>query len=108
MMRLIMTVSYLALRWVRVDAITEPFFVASTSTVQFPAIGGCPLPAYIWREATHGSSKEFFISGMFIEGIAGMMSVTVTRASLIGLPLASIRFAWNGLSSPPLSGSVSA
>ncbi len=28
---------------------------------------------------------------MFIEGIAGMMSVTVTRASAIGLPLASVR-----------------
>ena len=39
---------------------------------------------YLWWAAVHGNSKDFFISGMFIEGIAGMMRVTVTRASTIG------------------------
>jgi hypothetical protein len=69
---------------------TLPFLRASTNTVHVPDIGGCPLPTYIWRSATHVNSKELFISGMPIEGIAGMISVTVTLASAMGLPPASV------------------
>ena len=87
---------------------TAPFLRRFDQHVPRPAIGGCPLPTYICWAATHGSSKEFFISGMFIEGIAGITSVTVTRASVIGLPPASVNFTWNGLSSPAFNGSVSA
>ena len=69
---------------------TLPFLRASTSTVHDPDIGGLPLPTYIWRAADHDNSKELFISGMPIDGIAGMMNVTVTLASAMGLPPASV------------------
>src|ERR1035441_545575 len=45
-----------------------------------------------------------FISGMPIDGIAGMMNVTVTCASATGLPSAPVRLAWKTLSSPAFSG----
>src|SRR6266567_7319600 len=92
-MRLIIVPSYLALKRVRDEAMTPPFLRASTSTVHEPDMGTLPLPAYIWRFATHGNSKEFFISGIFIAGIAGITSVTVTCASAIGLPPGSVRLA---------------
>src|SRR6266852_4507837 len=103
-MRLIIVPSYRALKRVRDEAMTPPFLRASTSTVHEPDIGTLPLPAYIWRFATHGSSNVFFISGMFIAGIAGMTRVTVTWASEMGLPLASLRLAWNVLFSSPFIG----
>jgi hypothetical protein len=70
--------SYLALTCVCAEAITLPFFVASTRTFHVPGIGACPLPMNIWRAAAQGNSKELFISDIFIEGIAGMVNVTVT------------------------------
>ena len=72
-----------------------PFLRASTSTVHVPAIGAWPLPSYILLPAFHANSMELFISGIPIEGIAGMMSVTVTRASEMGLPSASVSVTWN-------------
>ena len=103
-MRLIMSSPNLALRWVRKDAITLPFLRASTVTFHVPDIGAWPLPTYIRLPAFHASSQELFISGMFIEGIAGMISVTVTRASAIGLPAASVSVTRNWLSSPAFMG----
>src|SRR3974377_28449 len=98
MIRLIIVGSYFALTRVRADAITAPSLRASASAFQEPAMGTLPLPTYIFRPAAHARGNEFFISGIFIEGIAGMTSVTVTCASLIGFPFASVNIAWNVLS----------
>jgi len=49
------------------------------NTLQFPGVGAWPLPMYICWFSIQGRLKEFFISGMFIAGMAGMISVTVTE-----------------------------
>src|SRR4051794_41623896 len=92
---------YFAVKRVRADAMTAPFLRASTIAFHEPAIGTVPLPAYACWPATHERAKEFLISGMFIAGMAGMTSVTVTCASLMTLPLASVTVAWNAFSCPP-------
>ena len=69
---------------------------------------GWPLPTYMCWAADHGSSNELFISGMPIDGIAGIVSVTVTCASGIGFPSAPVSVAWKALSSPAFSGLLSA
>jgi hypothetical protein len=93
-MRLIMAGSYRAEVSVR-RSDHAPFLRASTSTVHVPAIGGWPLPAYIWRPAVHCSWKELFISGIFIEGMAGMTSVTLTLRVGDGLAACIVRVARN-------------
>jgi len=83
---------------------TAPFLLASTVTLHDPGIPGCPLPIYICLLADHGRSKVLFISGMPIEGIAGITSVTVTCASVIGFPSGPATVALKALSAPAFSG----
>ena len=66
-------------------------------------MGTFPLPTYTCWPDAHARENEFFISGIFIEGIAGITRVTVTCASLIGFPFASVNIAWKVLSAPPFN-----
>src|SRR3974390_78398 len=61
-----------------------------------------PLPIYI--PPAKGTLNEFRISGIDMDGIAGMMSVTVTSASVITLLSASLTVTRNVLSVAPLAG----
>src|SRR5450755_4556686 len=104
-MRLIIAASYLALIWVWKVAIVLPSLVAVAMTFHDPPDWTWPLPMYM--PPISDRSKELRISGIFMEGMAGMMRVTVTFAPGIGFPAESVRAAWKLFSSPPLGGSGS-
>ena len=79
--------------------------IPQTSTVasHLPAIITWPGPRYTPPPACR-SFVSFRIAGMFIVGMAGMKNCTLTSASSIGWPLASLTVASSWLS-PVVGGS---
>ena len=78
---------------------------ASIATFHPPAIMIWIGPVY--SEPVHFSSALLRISGMFMAGIAGIVNVRRTWASVTGLPEASVSETWIVFSFAPCGGSGS-